>query len=275
MKAMLAVSLMVFASPAVGQIDSCITPSHRTAVIATDRYLSDTLWFGFHPLGSCYIDTALCGEATDWPPPPPAGVFDARWVGVPTGCTPAPHFDYRAYAPFPAQTDLFYLHLQGGGDEYPPLMLHWNRVSIAQLCDSVVLVDVFGGFFLRKRMDLDSLVAVNPLVTPTLVLICYGQRVTSVNQNGGEPPTSIFLFQNYPNPFNPETVIRFSLPQSGFVKLAVYDLLGREVAVLANGQLTLGIHRYTFNAERLPSGIYISRLESHLAVRTSKMLLLR
>jgi len=87
--------------------------------------------------------------------------------------------------------------------------------------------------------------------------------------------TDYTLAQNYPNPFNPETVIRFALPVSGFVKGVVYDILGREVATLINGETTAGTHELKFNASGLPSGIYIFRLQTGKYSAAIKMILMR
>ncbi len=66
----------------------------------------------------------------------------------------------------------------------------------------------------------------------------------------------------YPNPFNPETVIRFSLPVAGYTKGVVYDVLGKEMATLLNGDMSAGKHEVRFNAIDLSSGVYFFRLES-------------
>ena len=75
-------------------------------------------------------------------------------------------------------------------------------------------------------------------------------------------PADRLLLENYPNPFNPETMIRYRLPASGRVKIGVYDVVGREVAVLVDAQQSAGSHRTTWNAARMPSGVYICRMQS-------------
>ena len=70
------------------------------------------------------------------------------------------------------------------------------------------------------------------------------------------------LYQNYPNPFNPETVIRFALPEAGYVKGVVYDILGREVTTLLNGEMNSGNHEIMFDAKGIASGVYVFRLEA-------------
>ncbi len=73
-------------------------------------------------------------------------------------------------------------------------------------------------------------------------------------------PAKFSLQQNYPNPFNPNTTIRFNAAGSGFAKLVVYDVLGREAAVLVNENIKAGEYAVNFNASNLPSGVYIYKL---------------
>ena len=75
-----------------------------------------------------------------------------------------------------------------------------------------------------------------------------------------ELPAEAALLDNYPNPFNPETTIRYALPQSGKVRLAVYDLFGHEVAVLVDGSRPAGYHTVRFDGDDAPSGSYVYRL---------------
>src|ERR1041385_4729914 len=74
------------------------------------------------------------------------------------------------------------------------------------------------------------------------------------------PPATFALLQNYPNPFNPETAIRYDLPADGWVSLRVYNLLGVEVATLADGPAPRGTHTARFNGARFPSGVYFCRI---------------
>ncbi len=88
------------------------------------------------------------------------------------------------------------------------------------------------------------------------------------------PPAQFGLEQNYPNPFNPQTVLEFTLPTAGKVRLAVYDLLGREVARLADGVMAAGRHSVVFDGSRLASGVYLARLEG-TGVSVRKIALVR
>jgi hypothetical protein len=83
------------------------------------------------------------------------------------------------------------------------------------------------------------------------------------------------LAQNYPNPFNPTTTIQYSLMKPGLVTLAIYDILGRRVALLVNQNELAGIHSVSFNASRFSSGVYFYRLESGAFTSVKKMMLLK
>ncbi len=83
------------------------------------------------------------------------------------------------------------------------------------------------------------------------------------------------LKQNYPNPFNPATQIDFSIPISGNTRLEVYNVLGQKVATLVNKELQAGSHSYRFNANNLPSGVYIYKLQSSSFSRVMKMMIIK
>ena len=91
----------------------------------------------------------------------------------------------------------------------------------------------------------------------------------------GAQPKEFRLDQNYPNPFNPTTMIRGQWPNACDVRLAVYDVLGREVTVLADGRFPAGGYTFSFNASSLASGIYFGRLTAGNQVATIKMLLMK
>ncbi len=88
-------------------------------------------------------------------------------------------------------------------------------------------------------------------------------------------PTQYELSQNYPNPFNPSTTIRLSLPKETHLKINIYNMLGEQVATIAEGIYQSGYHKVTFNASNLPSGTYVYRLESSDFVQVKKMMLLK
>jgi hypothetical protein len=83
------------------------------------------------------------------------------------------------------------------------------------------------------------------------------------------------LLQNYPNPFNPSTTIRFRLAASGTVKVVVFDLLGKEIATLVDGQRSAGEHTVQFNAAQHASGLYFYLLQSGSYSEMKKMILIK
>ena len=88
-------------------------------------------------------------------------------------------------------------------------------------------------------------------------------------------PKKYELAQNFPNPFNPNTSIKFTLPETGNVKLTVYNMLGQEIAILVNGVKEAGTHIINFNAEEFNSGVYIYRIESNGFNEVRKMTLIK
>jgi hypothetical protein len=87
-------------------------------------------------------------------------------------------------------------------------------------------------------------------------------------------PTRCHLEQNYPNPFNPTTNIRYQISDIRYLKLVVYDLLGREVAVLVNERKQPGRYEVKFDGAGLSTGVYVCRMEAGAFVQTHKLLLL-
>ncbi|NOS85868.1 MAG: T9SS type A sorting domain-containing protein [Ignavibacteria bacterium] len=90
-----------------------------------------------------------------------------------------------------------------------------------------------------------------------------------------EIPNTYMLYQNYPNPFNPVTKIRYGLPKNGTVKLTIYDELGKEVAVLADGYREANTYEAVFDATNLPSGVYYYKLEADGFSDTKKMVIVK
>jgi photosystem II stability/assembly factor-like uncharacterized protein len=95
------------------------------------------------------------------------------------------------------------------------------------------------------------------------------------DQQGDIIPERFNLSQNYPNPFNPSTTIRFQVPNSSFVNLKVYDILGNEVATLVNEEKATGSYEVNFKAANLSSGVYLYKLQAGSFIEIKKMLLLK
>jgi hypothetical protein len=103
----------------------------------------------------------------------------------------------------------------------------------------------------------------------------YGLFTAVANNLIGNVPKSALLAQNYPNPFNPTTVISYQLPDVSDVRLVVYDLIGREVAVLVNERKAAGSYQAKFNAAGLASGVYLYRLTAGSFLQTRKLMVLK
>jgi hypothetical protein len=83
------------------------------------------------------------------------------------------------------------------------------------------------------------------------------------------------LHENYPNPFNPSTSIKFSVPATGLVSLKVFDITGKEVTTLVDGNIEQGEHEVIFNASHLASGVYFYKLISDSFTEVKKMILVK
>jgi hypothetical protein len=94
--------------------------------------------------------------------------------------------------------------------------------------------------------------------------ILCGEKISQeLSKDPSQPttmPSAMEMSPAYPNPFNPSTTIRFALASDGQVKLVVYDILGREVARLAEGYRQSGYHKVTWNGQNACSGLYFARL---------------
>jgi len=100
--------------------------------------------------------------------------------------------------------------------------------------------------------------------------------ITAVKQPAlPSSPKSFVLWQNYPNPFNPSTIIVYDIPELSHVIMNVYDVLGRKVETLVDTERLPGHYQVTFNASRLPSGVYFYRITAGSFVETKKLMVLK
>jgi photosystem II stability/assembly factor-like uncharacterized protein len=131
------------------------------------------------------------------------------------------------------------------------------------------------GTFQAMDLTLDGNVIRGWSVTSTGGIAGYYELISGISNNNNQVPSNYVLSQNYPNPFNPSTKISYSLPKAGNVNLVVYDILGREVAVLVNEFTTAGNHTIDFNASGLSSGVYLYKIQSGNFTATKKMVLVK
>jgi len=126
-----------------------------------------------------------------------------------------------------------------------------------------------------RFVDNDSCFALYSANGPENMWAATGCSGTITNIGNIETPISFNLSQNYPNPFNPVTKISYALPKSGLITLCVYDILGREVAMLVNEVKNAGNYSVDFNASGFNSGVYFYRLESNGFSDIKKMMLIK
>ncbi|MFA6978511.1 MAG: T9SS type A sorting domain-containing protein [Ignavibacteriaceae bacterium] len=103
----------------------------------------------------------------------------------------------------------------------------------------------------------------------------YGKKITLINSDENFSPNLFILNQNFPNPFNPSTVISFQLSVNSKVSLKVYDVLGKEVAILVNEEESEGTYKIDFDGSKLASGIYFYILRADNFIQNRKMILLK
>jgi len=128
-----------------------------------------------------------------------------------------------------------------------------------------------------ERVYEDSLTVLSIAAEGPLYVTVSGRGVPE-DIAGQEPsllPVRFELSQNFPNPFNPATHFEFGLPRDAHVKLALYDLLGREVAVLMDGELSAGYHQVTWDGGGFPSGVYLAVMSGDGFHLTRKVTLLK
>jgi hypothetical protein len=174
--------------------------------------------------------------------------------------------------PFGSASDTFAL---GVGSPGSPVLLRWTIGPGAHF-DSLRLMDRFGGsVVLCDMLGTDSL-AFDPAVAAELLIVAWAPAyVTGAGGSGASLPAGERLLANYPNPFNPSTTVWYRVDARSRVRLAVFDLLGREVARLVDRIEEPGDHAVVWDGADQPSGWYACRLTAGASTGTLTMLLLR
>ncbi|MCF8241535.1 MAG: Omp28-related outer membrane protein [Melioribacteraceae bacterium] len=103
----------------------------------------------------------------------------------------------------------------------------------------------------------------------------FGMLTDVNNESDKFTVNSYKLFQNYPNPFNPTTEIKYQLVEDSHIKLKVFDILGKEVAVPVDGFVKSGVHTFEFDASNISSGVYFYKIETNNFTDVKKMMILR
>ncbi len=162
----------------------------------------------------------------------------------------------------------------------------WKVMSLAK----EYTLEIFGDSTLQKKITQMTGPGISANVVGLNAGTKYYWRVTGMGDEGikffskiwcfttkphESKPSNFALFQNFPNPFNPSTTISYDVPASEFVSLKVYDVLGREAAVLVNEVMQPGRYSVAFTGPGLPSGMYIYRLASGSFTQARKMMIVK
>jgi hypothetical protein len=132
---------------------------------------------------------------------------------------------------------------------FTPVAADWGRRSyLLPVGTNKITFQAYSGF--GDHLYIDS-IGTNP---------CW--NINGISNKNNEVPRTYSLLQNYPNPFNPVTNIKYSLPNSSFVKLVVYDITGREVMTLVNGTKSAGNYSVDFDGNNIASGIYFYKIDA-------------
>jgi hypothetical protein len=250
----------------------CSPARYRTWLRVADTGAGrDTLWFGHDSTATYGIDPTFC--EVEYPPIPPAGVFDARFqnkpgmdgVEPPAGLGQGVHLDFRRIVSR-GQIDTFKIYFQPTVPPGYPINIRWSISGLLAIADSARLIDMFGGVFMNVRMQTVDSAQVTMSAITNLLLIKYGVKPpVSVKPVESGIPDRFELAQNYPNPFNPSTQFRFAVEQRSHVEIVVYDLAGRKVATIASDELAPGYYAATWegrndNGYAVASGAYFVRM---------------
>ena len=184
---------------------------------------------------------------------------------------------------------MFYNDLQGGWDpdsgqgnidEEPLFADTLFNLSDSSYCigNGIDSIDLNGVSYIAPSTDFYGQARPNPIdvyIDIGAIESPYERNPLGLRYNSIELPVKYSLQQNYPNPFNPTTTIEFGLPQTGFVTLKIYNIIGEELATLVSDRLTAGNYKYDWNASGLASGVYLYCLEAGSFKQTKKLILIK
>ncbi|MCW8848578.1 MAG: T9SS type A sorting domain-containing protein [Melioribacteraceae bacterium] len=136
--------------------------------------------------------------------------------------------------------------------------------------------DLPAGFPISVKVEDTGISTTGPVLRADAIKFQLISEITDIKDNANTLiPISFKLDQNYPNPFNPNTTINYQIKDDGYVSLKIYDLLGREVAVIIDKNVKAGFYSNVFDAGDLSSGVYFYRLKTNKFNEIKKMILLR
>ena len=235
-------------------------------LVTTDSSKKQILQFGQLEGATDSLDEDL-GEY-ELPPLPPSDIFDVRFK-LPSNYLST----LRDFRPLNKKEQDWEINIQTISSDYP-ITLKWNN----QLFDSSTY------YYLSSSLsDTSKMIEMNNISQYSLTdesiesiyILMREDKLVGVNSDISDIPNMFYLTQNYPNPFNPSTSIKFGIPQSGLVKLLVYNSLGQKVVEVVNKWLLSGSHSVSVDMSSMPSGIYFYRMTTGKFSSTRKMILIK
>jgi hypothetical protein len=200
---------------------------------------------------------------------------------VSPGDTTKLHFIFTKAGTLPEIKYRWFLSTLNSSFIYSPLSNNNGGDSVFSVSKGTIdsIISTWGavntGDSLRVKWYVKSFTQLDSLQTNNTFLITFTRGVIGIQNISNLVPKEFYVNQNYPNPFNPVTKIKFGLPKSAYVNIKVYNILGKEVAVLAKEELKAGEFEVDWNAADYPSGIYFYRIEAGEFTRTYKMILVK
>jgi hypothetical protein len=250
-KARVAGKFVLAVGPAVAKLSTgkSIADVLNSITITDANGSAQTLYFGSD------ANNEVAGSMFVMPPQPPAGAIDARFPTAEGGSMVQIHPATLSQAvefPVMVQSDAY------------PVTVSWN---VTKGASSYQIADGNGGKTFRPK---------TMAATGSMELRGSGMSKFSIQvMANGELPKRYALDQNYPNPFNPSTTIKYDLPKDSKVSLKVFDILGREVSTLVNGEEKAGFKSVEWNGTGFATGVYFFRLQAGDFTATKKLLLLK
>ena len=240
-----------------------------------------SVWKGteHHHSGYLFIPQSGDNAAIDWDGTPGTwgGVMDGLWRSTGGGGTYVLGSDLPAPGSNTGGAGTYDFAIAVGPQADGSNDVHWSLKKAGYSVESS-MIDAHVPSATKKFNAILFGLNTNASTTALNVIdvqVQLGSTPTGVEESPSSLPTYYALNQNYPNPFNPSTTIEFALPVSSKIRLMVYDVLGREVANVVEGDFTAGVHKVQFNASQFSSGVYFYRLEAGDFVAVKKLMLLK
>jgi len=207
-----------------------------------------------------YFQSIVSDPSSTWLGEVFVAANDSNSIGLTTSRTPFPYATYSDHASF-------------WDEGYPAVCLIENAPPWTSTAYYLANQYYHTSGDSLRTLNLELVRKVTQMTLAAIVSL--NTRVTSAPLGQQGVPSTCELYQNYPNPFNPTTTIRFRAGHAEYVTLKVYDLLGRQITVLWDGNVSPGIYAFRWDATGFPAGVYFAKLTAGPLVASRKLLLLR